>query len=120
RGSSRARRADQQLSAAGDSAFPYFWTGAKGISVKDIRNAFAHSFHSLTFDRHEIANSCQQLRLPEIISKIRGIAPHYNRHKHDSRFLYHMTCMTISFALRGDGVNGPRPRRPRSGRKYLS
>ena len=80
--------------------------------IKDIRNAFAHSFHSLTFNRKEIAAQCNKLTAPE---RVAGIVDDslWTWPPTKPRDQYHMSCWIYFVGFGGKKVHGPRPKRSR-------
>ena len=81
--------------------------------IKDVRNAFAHSFHPLTFARKEIAAYCNRLYAPKRVSGL-GVTPSAQPWPPtEPRNQYHMSCWIYFVGLGGKKANGPRPKRSR-------
>lgn len=81
--------------------------------IKDIRNAFAHSFHPLTFNRKEIAAQCNKLTAPKRVSGLGSAHSSRPWPPTKPREQYDMSCWIYFVGFGGKMVQGPRPKRSR-------
>jgi DNA-binding MltR family transcriptional regulator len=57
--------------------------------IREIRNAFAHDFVSLSFEQKEVADVCRLLKAPK------KWAEHFDINGTKPKFLFNITCMSI-------------------------
>ncbi len=76
--------------------------------LKDVRNQFAHAFHDLTYDVAAIAAACQKLHAPDSAFFVGN-----NPDRTVPRYRFIITAITISTALSGKAIRGPRPKKSR-------
>lgn len=81
--------------------------------IKEVRNAFAHSFHPLTFARKEIAAYCDRLYAPQRVSGLGGTRIPQQWPPTEPRLQYHLSCWLYFVGFGGKKANGPRPKRSR-------
>ncbi len=79
--------------------------------IKNIRNQFAHSFHSISFDTKSVASECKLLNTSDII--LNRAANRGRDLPTAPRDLYVYSCFGIWSALGMKAANGPRPKRSR-------
>jgi hypothetical protein len=93
--------------------------GKRGLldlnKIKDIRNQFAHSFHSISFKTKAVAEACRNLRTPEagydaLTEKERAGIVISRKLKRDPKTRYTTACSFLWIALSLRGLRGPRPR----------
>jgi len=83
-------------------------------AIKDIRNQFAHSFHSIYFRQRIIAEECRKLKTPERANDM-GIHPKSMNPwpPKDPRTRFGASCWIIWMSLGGRKGREPRPKRAR-------
>ncbi len=75
--------------------------------IKEIRNAFAHSFHPLTFKRKEIAAYCNKLTAPKRVSGLSITPSSRPWPPTEPRIQYDMSCWIYFVGLGGKPCLAP-------------